>query len=360
MKRFYPLFLLMIFAGFLYNEAVQYPHGIVGLTRLNGEGCVCHNIAPALTVNVIISGPDSLAQGSTAEYTITLTGGAGHSAGFNAAARNGLLSVSDTSVKKIDTELTQTSPKVFTNDTVRWKFAYTAPAAIMTDTLYAVGLSADGNGYPSAGDLWNFSSNFPIRVIASIPVELNSFSVTAEEEIPVLRWTTASETNNSGFTVERSRDNQHSWESIALVKGAGTTTESQQYIFRDENSEGSDLAYRLKQIDHNGTFRYYGPVTVQLSSAPLQYLIASNYPNPFNPVTTINYSLPSAGTMSVMIYNSTGSLLHEELFSSSGAATENLAWNAVNNASGVYYIHLSFSGTDGKKLSRTLKSILLK
>lgn len=360
MKRYYPLALFLIFAGFIYNESVQYPHGIVGLTRLNGEGCVCHNIEPAMVVNVRITGPDSLAQGTSAEYTVTITGGTAHSAGFNAAARTGLLNVSDTSAKKIDTEITHTTPKVFVADTVRWKFTYTAPAAVMTDTLYAVGLSADGNGTPSAGDMWNYSPNFPIRVLASIPVELNSFSVTVEEGVPVLRWNTASETNNSSFTIERSRDNLQSWETAGVVNGAGTITEPKSYIFKDDKAAGSELTYRLKQTDFNGAFRYYGPVQVNMESTPDNYLTAANYPNPFNPFTTISYSLPSSGTLSILIYNAGGALVHQEMVSSSGSTTGHVVWDAVNNSSGIYYIRLHFTGNDGLKLSKTIKSILLK
>lgn len=360
MKRYYPLVLFIVFAGFIYNESVQYPHGIVGLTRLNGEGCVCHNIEPALNVNVRITGPDSLAQGTTAEYTVTVTGGTAHSAGFNAAARTGLLSVSDTSAKKIDTEMTHTSPKVFVNDTVRWKFAYTAPASVMTDTLYAVSLSADGNGFPSSGDSWNFSPNFPVRIIAVIPVELSSFSVTAEDGIPVLRWNTASETNNSVFTVERSDDGQNSWVTAGVVSGSGTTTEPRAYIFRDREANGAAFSYRLKQTDYNGAFRYYGPVQVNMENIPDNYLTASNFPNPFNPVTTIAYALPSAGTLAISIYNAAGALVHQDMVSSSGAASGQVVWDAVNNSSSIYYIRLNFSGSNGIKMSRTLKSILLK
>jgi len=360
MKRFYPFALFLVFAGFIYNESIQYPHGIVGLTRLNGEGCVCHNIEAATAVNVRITGPDSLAQGTTAEYTVTVTGGAVHSAGFNAAARTGLLSVSDTSAKKIDSELTHTSPKVFTNDTVRWKFSYTAPASVMTDTLYAVGLSADGNGFPSSGDIWNHSPNFPVRVVSVIPVELSSFSVTADRGVPVIKWNTASETNNSGFTVERSRDGNQSWETAGFMNGAGTTTEPHSYIFKDNLAKGALLSYRLKQTDFNGAFRYYGPVQVNLENTPEKYLTASNYPNPFNPVTTISYTLPSAGTLAIMIFNAAGALVHQDFVSSSGSVSGQTVWNAENNSTGIYYIHLNFSGSDEVRLSKTIKSVLLK
>lgn len=360
MKKFYPLALFLLFAGFIYNESVQYPHGIVGLTRLNGDGCVCHTLEFSNGVNVRITGPDSLVQGTTAEYTVIMTGGNAHSGGFNAAARTGLLTVSDTSARKIDTELTHTGPKVFTADTVKWRFLYTAPASPMTDTLYAVGLSADGNGFPSSGDLWNFSPNKPVRIIAVIPVELSSFSVTSENNIPVLRWITASETNNSGFAVERSSDNQQTWETLSIIHGAGTTTEPRSYIFKDELPNGASLQYRLKQTDYNGAFRYYGPVGINLANTPAQYLVASNFPNPFNPATTISYTLPSSGALSVKIYNAAGALVHQEALRAAGAESGQIVWDAANNASGIYYIHLNFAGSSGVTLSKTIKSILLR
>ena len=74
----------------------------------------------------------------------------------------------------------------------------------------------------------------------------------------VLNWRTATETNNSGFEIERKLKNQE-WLTIGFVQGKSTTTEIQNYNYVDDYSslpyEGTVL-YRLKQIDYDGSFEY--------------------------------------------------------------------------------------------------------
>lgn len=352
--------LFFVFAGFIYTVTDQYPHGIVGLTRLNGEGCVCHNLEPNQNVMVTIKGPDSLAQGSSAEYTITVRGGSQVDGGFNVAARFGLLSVSDISAKKIDVELTHTSPKPFTGDSVKWSFMYTAPAGVASDTLYSVGLSADGNGTPSVGDVWNFGNNFPVRILAAVPVELTSFTAESGQEGVLLQWVTSSESNNKGFSIERKPVEGTRWEVIGFVSGAGSTAEQQNYNYLDKSAGNGDISYRLKQTDYNGTYRYYGAVNVTGIGAPKEFLMVSAYPNPFNPDTRFEFTLAGNGILSIDIFSASGELV-ESLGSmqvNSGIYSTN--WRAVNKGAGIYYARAQFVSGLGKVESSIVKLVLLK
>jgi photosystem II stability/assembly factor-like uncharacterized protein len=127
-----------------------------------------------------------------------------------------------------------------------------------------------------------------------------SFTAAVNDEFVSLKWSTATETNNQGFEVERQVGNSQSsignWEKIAFVAGHGTTTEVQSYSFTDSKIEADSYKYRLKQIDFNGTFDYSKELSVKVTKS-LEYVLEQNYPNPFNPVTTIKYSIapPSAG-----------------------------------------------------------------
>lgn len=64
-----------------------------------------------------------------------------------------------------------------------------------------------------------------------IPVELNSFTANVNDNAVNLNWSTATETNNKGFEVQRSEvGGQNSeWEDIGFVEGKGTTTDQHQY-----------------------------------------------------------------------------------------------------------------------------------
>ena len=91
-----------------------------------------------------------------------------------------------------------------------------------------------------------------------VPVELNSFSAITNGNDVILKWTTATETNNSGFEIQRNSDSllpgeePKGWVSIGFVPGFGTTTELKSYSFQDNDITTGIYYYRLNQIDFNG------------------------------------------------------------------------------------------------------------
>src|SRR5690606_41827240 len=66
-----------------------------------------------------------------------------------------------------------------------------------------------------------------------VPVELSSFTAVTEKNDVILNWSTASETNNQGFEIQRRSKGE--FERVGFVEGKGTTTEIQHYVFKDEN-----------------------------------------------------------------------------------------------------------------------------
>ncbi len=92
-----------------------------------------------------------------------------------------------------------------------------------------------------------------------LPIELISFNAMCKNGSVLLTWTTASETNNNYFTIERSR-NGKDFESIAYVTGAGNSKRLNKYTFNDDASMSGNLYYRLKQTDYNGHFSYSNSV----------------------------------------------------------------------------------------------------
>jgi len=159
------LLIAITFLSFIAYANLDYPNGIIGMTlRDGGIGCVCHGTEPTISVNVWIEGPDSLIINQTSQYKLLITGGSAVMGGFNVAGYFGTLNSIDTLVSLISGELTHSLPNPFTSDTVFWSFSYTAPDTLITDTLYSVGNSVNGNGNPSQ-DQWNFGQNFVIHII---------------------------------------------------------------------------------------------------------------------------------------------------------------------------------------------------
>ena len=147
-----------------------YPTGITGVTNKSlNPGCTCHGSLPSAGVNVVLSGPGSLAPSQTGAYALEVTGGPLLSAGTNIASSAGSLNPVDGSLQKIGDELTHVSPKPSADGAVRFDFNFTAPASLGTVTLYANGNSVNLNGF-SSGDQWNFANNFSVSVQPSTGV----------------------------------------------------------------------------------------------------------------------------------------------------------------------------------------------
>jgi hypothetical protein len=88
-----------------------------------------------------------------------------------------------------------------------------------------------------------------------LAVELTTFQAKATQKAALLTWTTASEKDNAYFNIEHST-NGTAFETIAQVKGNGTTTAATTYNFEHPTPSVSVNYYRLKQVDVNGTSTY--------------------------------------------------------------------------------------------------------
>ena len=89
-----------------------------------------------------------------------------------------------------------------------------------------------------------------------LPIELLNFTArNINNQEVLLEWTTATETNNDFFTLERSVDGEN-FERIGRVDGAGNATQILNYSFVDDDPFSGVSYYRLKQTDFDGSFQY--------------------------------------------------------------------------------------------------------
>ncbi|MBK9098768.1 MAG: S8 family serine peptidase [bacterium] len=197
-----------------------------------------------------------------------------------------------------------------------------------------------------------------LLALAMIPVELESFTASANENSVTLNWSTATETNNSGFSVERKTPLDERWIEVGFVPGFGTTTERKSYSFSDANLSMGSYSYRLKQIDFDGTTEYSNEVFAEVG-APTNFALMQNYPNPFNPSTTIEFSIPETSNISVEIYNVIGELVASLINQSLDAGYHKINFNASNLPSGTYVYQLKANGQNGTFVE-TKKMLLMK
>ena len=223
-------------------------------------------------------------------------------------------------------------------------------------------------------DGW-YLDDIGILVYTAVPVELISFAGKVEQSEVMLTWETATEINNYGFEIERSQMSNvksQNWEKIGFVGGNGTTTETKSYSFVDNvNEKFGKYSYRLKQIDHDGSFKYSNEIEVLIQ--PGKFSLEQNYPNPFNPSTKISWQSPVRSWQTLKVYdvlgNEVATLLNEEKEAGSYEvefqSAARLPDGQVGNrqlASGVYIYRLQVypANSEVGSFTDTKKMILLR
>ncbi|NOY06985.1 MAG: T9SS type A sorting domain-containing protein, partial [Chlorobi bacterium] len=141
-----------------------------------------------------------------------------------------------------------------------------------------------------------------------VPVELLSFTARESQGGVTLHWITASETGNYGFEIQR-KTASDSFTTIGFVPGNGTTVDRHAYTYRDKVPfpRPSGLAYRLRQIDFDGSEHFYPVVELPAvpGSAPRMDAL---YPNPVAKSAggTITVPVFSPESFSLSVYDVRG------------------------------------------------------
>ena len=184
----------------------------------------------------------------------------------------------------------------------------------------------------------------------ALPIELSHFTALEENGAIRLNWETASETENSGYVIQRKTANG-TWENLAdfhndpTLEGHGTTSESHDYTWVDDNVlPGCSYEYRLGDIDHANTTVWHDVVEITVSEEAENVLgefgLQATFPNPFNPQLTIRYGLTEDAQTTVNILDLQGKTIAtlENKFQKAGSYE--LTWQAIDNASGVYLVEV--------------------
>ena len=129
------------------------------------------------------------------------------------------------------------------------------------------GTGANLDFITGAGGPWGIA----VPISSTLPVELVSFTATLDGTSGLLRWATASETNNAGFSIEH-RSGAGSYQSVGFQAGQGTTAEASRYSFATEALAPGTHTFRLKQTDFDGAFSYSPEVELTVSPAGLMLM----------------------------------------------------------------------------------------
>jgi autotransporter-associated beta strand protein len=187
-----------------------------------------------------------------------------------------------------------------------------------------------------------------------VPVEMTSFTAAAQKTNALLAWSTATEVNNYGFEIERRAIPSTVWAKVGFVAGSGTSNSPHNYSFTDAALASGNYAYRLKQIDNSGAFKYSQEVQIAIVT-PEVFALDQNFPNPFNPATVIRYQLPAAGYVSLKVYDMLGREVATLVNEQKPAGSYHVAFDAHLLPSGVYFYSLQ-----SKSFKETKEMVLIK
>ena len=179
----------------------------------------------------------------------------------------------------------------------------------------------------------------------ALPVQLSSFTVSVIQQNSVqLSWTTVSEVNNYGFTVQRrsAMETMYVDAPNGFLAGHGTSTDMHEYRYVDLTAGAGVWFYRLKQTDLDGTVHFSdgesenGATAVTIKPLPTAFALEQNYPNPFNPSTTIEFAFPQETHLELAVYSVLGQYVKTLVSEVRKAGNYAERFDASSLASGVY------------------------
>ena len=187
---------------------------------------------------------------------------------------------------------------------------------------------------------------------STLPVELTSFTARVDGPDAVLKWKTASETNNSGFEVQHRPPDASVFSEIEFVEGAGTSTEPRSYRVRVEDLASGPHRFRLRQVDTDGTSHTTDPVRVRLT--PEQKLaLQPAAPNPVRQSTRLAFTVKENGPVTVALYDVLGQRVRTLYDRSAQVGREHeVEVSARGLSSGPYFVRLRApSGTKTRRIT---------
>jgi hypothetical protein len=206
---------------------------------------------------------------------------------------------------------------------------------------------------------------------APTPVELSSFTATiSAQNYITLTWVTQTETGMRGYYIYRGTDSDIvGAQNVSPLIPSLNSSQMQTYMFEDtEVYETGTYYYWLQTNDLDGTVNYHGPVSVFYNSLgdnptpeiPLATKLHAVYPNPFNPLVFIPFSLAKDNDVSFKIYNSRGQIVKHYELGNKAAGNYRITWDGTDYngntlSNGVYQIVM----TAGSQVYQT-KTTLLK
>ncbi|HEY3293869.1 MAG TPA: T9SS type A sorting domain-containing protein [bacterium] len=186
-----------------------------------------------------------------------------------------------------------------------------------------------------------------------LSVELANFDVRSGNGTVDLNWATAAEIQNDHFEVMRDGV------AIARIASKGNGPTERQYSYTDNTvSNGTVYSYTLVGVDVNGgrnELRTVSATPEAGQGAVTDYVLSQNFPNPFNPTTSISFDVKEAGFVSMKVYNMVGQEVATLAHGTMAQGRHTVSFDATNLPSGLYIYRM-----EAANFSATKKMLLMK
>ena len=166
----------------------------------------------------------------------------------------------------------------------------------------------------------------------TLPLGLLSFTGVCDNQNVKLNWSTAIESNNNYFTIERSSEHKN-WMAVETIEGAGNSSLVHSYTFTDRLPIEAISFYRLKQTDPDGNSNYGNVIQVKKCGEDDSEKLRL-YPNPStNGKFELLFTGDKSQITSIEIFNALG----EKIYGSAGFQT---VFDLSNESIGMYFVQV--------------------
>lgn len=194
---------------------------------------------------------------------------------------------------------------------------------------------------------------------------------------PDLQWWASS--GATSYNVYRQESNAPPWDLIGNTSST-SYTDDEVFILNQYHWNSDEYIYQVKAVNTGGEsnpsntasvwgesyYKQRDEITDIINPIPEAYALESNYPNPFNPTTTIKYELPEASSVFLVIYDLRGNEVTHWTLATESAGYKRKTWDATNKngnkvPGGMYLLKMTAESKESRKFFyKTMKMVLLK
>lgn len=200
-------------------------------------------------------------------------------------------------------EILTTGNQEYANANGDYKMGQVDAGVFTVQVSYPGYVPFNGQATLSNGTLTTLNVALTQIIKPPLPVELVRFNVHPDGQSAVLRWETATETDNAGFEIQQSAGGSQQWQVTGFVPAKGDGTSPASYEYRTGDLAAGNYTFRLRQIDLNGQSTLSPARPLTIFGAALQVGLA---PNPAANETRIQISVARAAQTEVELLDALG------------------------------------------------------